>query len=475
MRQFKPQELSNLVWSFAKVSLPAKELFESVARTSMCKIGCFSFQNLSNLAWAFATTGICDTVLFERIATQSDAGITGFSSQELSNIAWAFATLEVRHDVLLQAIGAELTSRVGACEPARLPRATATELAKNSLGAVWALKFAGCLSWGVATSVGRFLRLVGSSLDTCSARAWPIPRHQRDAPLHSSPERPETHAIEDHAVPSPRLVLDLHDRAVIFKPEGWQVDQGKAEGTEKNGDARRLSGFLRQAAPWQDLPIVCDAEHGRGFLHRLDAPCAGLVLVAKTYEAYYDLQFQLVTGEVVRDYLVLSHGAVSPERRVINARVYWTATSNQRSTVEQQGKPALSRVKVLAHVARGEAAYSLLALRIDTGRRHQIRAHVAHVGHPAVCDGKYNDFHKFVEDRHWCPHTFLHRYRLAFKDRGGDVREVMWPLPRGLVGALATLSASDEQSKRVLADWVAGVGCRSWDEYPILGKGASST
>ena len=65
--------------------------------------------------------------------------------------------------------------------------------------------------------------------------------------------------------------------------------------------------------------IALDPDHNFGILHRLDVPSSGLVLVAKTYKAYYDLQLQLNVGNVTRDYVVLCHGWMSSELREISA------------------------------------------------------------------------------------------------------------------------------------------------------------
>merc|ERR1712176_297505 len=111
----------------------------------------------------------------------------------------------------------------------------------------------------------------------------------------------------------PHVELDLVDRHVIHKPPGWEVD------TADVGAARRLSQYLLSIS---SCPIARDATHGFGFLHRLDTPSSGLILTAKTYEAYYDLKLQLSIGDLVRDYVVLCHGVMPPSLAEVNERVY---------------------------------------------------------------------------------------------------------------------------------------------------------
>merc|ERR1711879_670480 len=120
------------------------------------------------------------------------------------------------------------------------------------------------------------------------------------------------------------------------------------------------------------------------------------------YEAYYDLKWQLSVGKLVRDYVVLCHGLVPPSRTDINERVYhWRHEGNLPSTICRKGRPSRTRVKLLAHCNREDQDFSLVVIRIRTGRRHQIRAHMMHIGHPTVCDGKYTEASVFLMDREW--------------------------------------------------------------------------
>lgn len=132
--------------------------------------------------------------------------------------------------------------------------------------------------------------------------------------------------------------------------------------------------------------IFGDMEANCGFLHRLDVPCSGLVMVAKTYEAYYDLLLQMNSGSTLRDYVVLCHGHVDVGLRRVDAPLYWAEGTRLATQVRRYGRPAATELKVLAHGVREGLPVSLVALRILTGRRHQIRAHMAHVHHPlATC------------------------------------------------------------------------------------------
>merc|ERR1711870_205424 len=137
-----------------------------------------------------------------------------------------------------------------------------------------------------------------------------------------------------------------------------------------------MGHYLQSVLSW---PLAFDVMHSYGFLHRLDTPSSGLILTAKTYEAFYDLKYQLSTGDLVRDYVVLCRGLVSPETSEIYGRVYhWRHEGNLPSTICRKGKPSRTCLKVAAHCSKGKEIFTLVAVRICTGRRHQIRTHFAH-------------------------------------------------------------------------------------------------
>jgi len=314
---------------------------------------------------------------------------------------------------------------------------------------VWAFNFAGVLEPEFAAPVGKVLRIVGREMDSSRLGSHKMPRFR---------EGSRSGADE------PYVELDGGDMMVIYKPPGWEVD------TADVGDARWLSQYLQSLCAWPPGSIVLDHSHEYGFLHRLDTPSSGLILTAKTYEAYYHLQFQLSVGALVRDYVVLCHGLIAPERREINARVHhWSFEGNQApSTIGQKGKPSRTYLKVLAHLVRQQQNFSLVAMRICTGRRHQIRAHAAHIGHPTVCDSKYTAPAVFSADHEWCTRNFIHRYRLAFLDFEGRTLEAVAPLPTDLILALSCLEPKDPVSAEVLEMWLCNQALCDWASYNPL-------
>ena len=111
------------------------------------------------------------------------------------------------------------------------------------------------------------------------------------------------------------------------------VDCGHRPCLDEQNIVSKLSRYVQSLG---HRATALDPDHNFGILHRLDVPSSGLVLVAKTYKAYYDLQLQLNVGSVTRDYVVLCHGWMSPKLREITARAYWIKDSDLPSEIQRE-------------------------------------------------------------------------------------------------------------------------------------------
>lgn len=131
---------------------------------------------------------------------------------------------------------------------------------------------------------------------------------------------------------------------------------------------------------------------------------------------------------------------------------------------------SLSHMKVLAHLGPRQST-SLLTMKIDTGRRHQIRAQTSHMGHAIVCDWLYTAEPTYSTDKEWCCRTFLHRHRLAFKDKDGKQHDVTLGMPEDLRKALASLAAKDDASRLA----VQHLPIQTFADYPVLSKADCTT
>ncbi|CAE8672373.1 unnamed protein product [Polarella glacialis] len=427
-------------WALARLSVPDPDVISAAFDEVAMKLSSSQLapQELSIIVWAFGMLGVNNPTLFHALINQAVPQLESFTMGDLLKLAWGSAASGVDLE-LFMTIQNEVIARLEHVDLQSFSEMSKTAFLQDTLGLLWASNFAGCCSNNLLTSARLVIRQAGAIMD------------RAHGPSSSTAFRSMGPANK------PQTILDLPDRLVVFKPPGWEVYDQNTE--------LQLSSFL-QATLGKRFAILHDEEHQCGFLHRLDLPSSGLILAAKTYEAYYDLKVQLNAGEIARDYVILCHGWMRPCVKDIKAKVYWRGPSP--TSAGDQGKPSLTRLKVVAHARHGATALSLVAVRIATGRRHQIRSHFAHVGHPTVCDGKYTAEATCQADQDICARNFLHRYRLAFKDLAGKSHEVMMPVPADLTISLQRVASRDFQSSETVHDWLSGNSLRSWQDYTPL-------
>ncbi|CAN5718509.1 RluA family pseudouridine synthase [soil metagenome] len=166
-------------------------------------------------------------------------------------------------------------------------------------------------------------------------------------------------------------------------------------------------------------------------LHRLDRDTSGLLVIAKTEFAHQHLDRQLRQGMLRREYLALVEGRLEGEGGLITAAIGRLAGSPHLRAVRQDGEPALTRYRVLAC----SDEMTMLELQLETGRTHQIRVHLAHLGHPVVGDRQYGARQQTPLRR-----QALHAHRIGFAHpMTGEIRAFEAEIPGDLaplVGAL---------------------------------------
>jgi 23S rRNA pseudouridine1911/1915/1917 synthase len=231
---------------------------------------------------------------------------------------------------------------------------------------------------------------------------------------------------EDLAVP---VRYEDEHLLVVAKPAGLVVHPapGHRGGT--------LAGaLLGRAGP---LSAVAGPERP-GIVHRLDRDTSGLLLVAKDDATHLALAADLAARRIERGYQALAQGALGPpDDGVVDAPIARHPRDRTRMAVVPGGRPARTHW----HAVRRFGPVTQLELRLDTGRTHQIRVHLAHLRHPLAGDLAYGADPRLAAGL-GLARPFLHAWRLAFTHPATGARvELEEPLPPDLAAVLARLTA----------------------------------
>ena len=255
-----------------------------------------------------------------------------------------------------------------------------------------------------------------------------------------SPARPNTRLVSGQTVSFDRPVADEgllpepvdfgvayedDDVLVVDKPAGVVVHPGAGQAT----------GTLAAGILYRHPGIAGVGQRDRwGLVHRLDRDTSGLLVVALTEAAYARLADQIRARQVERTYIALVDGTFGVPTGTIDAPIDRDPARPTRRRVSPDGRPARTHYEVVDAYPNKDV--TLLRVRLETGRTHQIRVHLSAIDHPLVGDGLYRS----GPDRVPTPRLFLHAHRLAFEHpTSGRQIEVESPLPADLAEVLAGL------------------------------------
>ena len=244
----------------------------------------------------------------------------------------------------------------------------------------------------------------------------------------------------------PKIVFEDDQILVLDKPAGMVVNRATSvkEETVQDWVARNFQ-----------FPISNDQLLRNGIVHRLDKETSGLLLVAKTQEAFENLQRQFKERKVEKKYLALVSGKVEPAEGEINAPVGRLPWDREKFGVFPGGREAITKYKVVKYIEVGnekwearlrsgkgdKTSFSLLELAPATGRTHQIRVHLKYQGYPIVGDFAYGGRKQSRQQRKFCPRVFLHAASLRFiHPTSGEEECFESPLPEDLKRVLGTLN-----------------------------------
>jgi 23S rRNA pseudouridine1911/1915/1917 synthase len=256
-----------------------------------------------------------------------------------------------------------------------------------------------------------------------------------DAVLVRLPEE-EPVTIEPLEMQLAVLYEDRHC-VVIDKPAGLVVHPA----TSHRQDTL-VNALLFRYPEMADM-VDPDTEGGLrpGIVHRLDRDTSGLLVVARHQDARSELQRQFKAREVEKGYQALVHGRVADPEGCISAPIGRDPRNRQRMGVVPGGRDAITEYATREYLFAPRGArehYTLVDVRLLTGRTHQIRVHFAHLGHPVVGDNVYGRRRKRLA----CPRQFLHACRLGFhRPSDGEWMCFERPLPPDLEQVLSQLQA----------------------------------
>jgi len=242
-------------------------------------------------------------------------------------------------------------------------------------------------------SRSRLAQWVRLSRATVDGRAV-LPRHRvRGGEVIDIAPLPDAAVVAHRPEDIPlEVVFEDDTLLVVNKPAGLVVHPGSG-----NWQGTLLNALLRRVPGLAGIPRA-------GIVHRLDKDTSGLLVVAKTLTAQASLVRQLQARSVKREYLAVAHGRIARDGR-IEAPIGRHPVKRTKMAVVARGRPAVTHYQVLERYAGA----SLLRLRLETGRTHQIRVHLSALGHPLVGDPVYGKRSSSIT----FPRQALHAERLA--------------------------------------------------------------
>jgi 23S rRNA pseudouridine1911/1915/1917 synthase len=239
---------------------------------------------------------------------------------------------------------------------------------------------------------------------------------------------------------TPGIIFEDDYLLVLDKPAGMVVNNA----TTTKGQETLQSWLVANFA----FPIFSFPEARNGIVHRLDKETSGLMAIAKTIEVFRALQAQFKERKVNKSYLTLVHGKVVPVDGEINISVGRLPWNRQRFGVLPGGREAVTLYKVKGYYLfpGNKEAFSFLEVFPKTGRTHQIRIHLKHIGHPVVGDSFYAGRKTSRCDRLWCPRLFLNAAKLEYTHPiTKKTVSLRSPLPKDLVEVFKKLDKDNQQ------------------------------
>ncbi len=292
-----------------------------------------------------------------------------------------------------------------------------------------------------ATSRARIQRLITQQMvtvDDAVARAsLRLRGGERIAVLGPASQPPLRAMAEDIPLD---IVFEDEDLAVVNKPAGMTVHAGAGATEDQRNRGTLVNALLHH---FSQLSAV-GGELRPGIVHRLDKATSGLLVVAKSDESHRRLAGQFVRRQVKKKYIALVHGWLKADHGTISSGISRDRVRRTRMTTRRSGgREAITHYAVERRLDSPYGKFTLLEVRIDTGRTHQIRVHLASLRHPIVGDWLYGaprELRGKAASSLALSRNFLHAAELRFQHpRSGELLSFSAPLPAELENFLQRL------------------------------------
>jgi 23S rRNA pseudouridine1911/1915/1917 synthase len=286
---------------------------------------------------------------------------------------------------------------------------------------------------------------VGRRIDVALAERGQVTRtlaqralRDGEVTVNGAPARPsyrlEEGDVVEGAIPQPTFAApEAEDIPVDIRYSDERVlVVSKPAGLVTHPAAGHLSGTLVNALLNMGEPLSGAGTTRPGIVHRLDKDTSGLLLVAKDDAAQEKLLGSMRARDISRRYIALVRGVPASPSGTIEAPIGRHPTRRQQMAVVTGGRPSVTHFEIL----EAGDAMSVLEVTLETGRTHQIRVHLKHLGHPVMGDRTYGGVSEVTKGL-GLTRPFLHAWRLSFPHPGdGHLIEVADPLPADLRAVL---------------------------------------
>lgn len=224
--------------------------------------------------------------------------------------------------------------------------------------------------------------LEGNKINVNGKTEKPAYKVQNGDIIEINIEEPKEVKIEAQDIPLD-IIYEDEDILVVNKQKGLVVHPANG-----NPDGTLVNAVM---AHCKDSLSGIGGELRPGIVHRLDKDTSGLLIIAKNDKAHIQMSNQIKNREVKKTYITLVRGTIAENEATINMPIGRSTKDRKKMAVTKSGKEAVTHFKVLNRYTTDKGSYTLLEIKIDTGRTHQIRVHMAEIGHPVIGDVVYSN------------------------------------------------------------------------------------